>query len=133
MYYDVTGVGALRGPQQLFSAVKDIRKRHPHSKLSHSVTLNVIKNWLKSQPVYTRWKQPRRSASYRRNKIQALYPGHIFEFDLMFLDTDNLLDKQKKEENNQEHRKQPVLIGVDIFSRYQFVVVLTGRKSEMYY
>ena len=131
LYYNVVrGVGALRGPLQLFNAVKSERQLRP-TKLKSKITFAKVKHFLSSQPVYTRWKQSRQIKKNERNKIQALFPGHIFEFDVMFLDVDNLTESwsnilETSKESHTSNAKEPILIGVDVFSRFIFCAVLSG-------
>ena len=99
LYYNVDKVGSLRGPKDLYNAVK--------RENLHQISLRQIEDWLRGQAAYTKWKEPR--VKYERNAINAVYPGHLFQFDLM----DQHLDKEFSEETGEY--MQYALIGVDSF------------------
>lgn len=112
LYVNVQKPGSLRGVRGLYDLVKSQNK---HS----DITLAQIREWLRGVPVYTRWKPARKN--FERNKIEAQYPGHLFQFDLMFPDA--------KEEIN-GFKYAYVLLGIDVFSRYAFYAALTDRKAK---
>ena len=123
LYYNVNKTGSLRGPAPLYRLIK----REGVMKIS----MNKIREWLKSQPVYTRFKQIGEVGVKKqpRNKIKAQYVGHMFQWDLMVIDP----EYGKKERTVEEIQKSPkayILVGVDVFSRFLFCANLNGRDSD---
>ena len=93
--------------------------------------MEKIRKWLQSQPVYTRFKHKGEVGVKKqpRNKINAQYVGHMFQWDLMVIDP----EYGKKERTLEEIQKSPksyILVGVDVFSRYLFCAKLSGRDSD---
>ena len=123
LYYDVKKTGSLRGPLPLYRLVKNEGKM--------KISMKKIQSFLKSQPVYTRFKHVGEVGVLRqpRNKIEALYVGHIFQFDLMTIDPE-YGKKERTLREIQNAEKSYVLVGVDTFSRFLFAVNLTGRDSD---
>ncbi len=97
LYYDLQKTGSLRGPNSLYKLVKEENR--------HIISLEKIHAWLHSEPVYSLWKPARKN--YPRNSINALYPGHIMQFDLMAFTT----EKEKHSEGAYEY----CLIAIDSF------------------
>jgi len=106
-------VGALRGPKALYDLVKS-EDLYPH------ITLNQIRKWLSSQTVYTTWKP--RVLKFKRNRIYAMYPKHIFEFDLMYPDGPQV--------GRDGVTYRYVLLGIDVFSKYAFYTPLPNNKAK---
>lgn len=123
LYYNVEKTGSLRGPRPLYELVKNEGKM--------KISMNKIKNWLKSQPVYTRFKHVGEVGVEKqpRNKIEALYVGHIYQWDLMTVDPDYGKENRTLQEIQQD-KKSYVLVSVDVFSRFMMVAALTGRDSD---
>ena len=108
IYYGTTP-GALRGPQALFEQAKKAKVKN--------VTLKACKDFLATQPIYTRNRPARKS--YKRNKIDANYPGHVVQIDI--LDLVNFKDSNPY---------RYVLLSYDTFSKYLVGLPLSSRKVE---
>lgn len=108
IYYGSTP-GALRGPQALYHQAKKQRVKN--------LTLKKVKEFLASEPVYTRHRPARRN--YKRNKIEANIPGDVVQVDIM--------DMQRFKTNN---KHLYVLLSYDTFSKYLQGVPLLNRKPE---
>ena len=113
-YYNINKTGSFRGPKPLF----DLVKRENKFKISY----DEIREWLKGQSNYTRWREPRKNFS--RNPIEPQFVGDIFQFDLMsFTEQPEYVKKLGK---TMKH----AFIGYDSFSCFGFAVALSDRKSE---
>ena len=108
IYYGETP-GALRGPQALFEQAKKLKVKN--------VTLANCREFLKSQPVYTRNRPARKN--YRRNHIEANIPGDVVQVDIW--------DLQSFKADNQHLY---VLLAYDTFSKYLSGVPLLNRKPD---
>lgn len=108
IYYGGTP-GALRGPQALFEQAKKMKVK--------GVTLDKCKEFLASQPIYTRHRPARKN--YKRNTIEANFPGHIVQVDIM--------DMQRWKTDN-EHSY--VLLSYDTFSKLLTGLPLLNREAE---
>jgi hypothetical protein len=106
IYYGGTP-GALRGPQALFDQAKKMKTK--------GVTLEKCKKFLASQPVYTRHRPAR--VNYKRNTVDANYPGHIVQIDIM--------DMQRLRDSNQHLY---VFLSYDTFSKFLTGVPLLNRQ-----
>jgi len=118
LYYDITKTGSLRGVRTFYQLIQREGK-HPE------IRQKDVKEWFKSQTTYTLWKPVRKN--YPRNSIRAQYVGHIFQFDLMNFN----LKHQKEIDKKTKRVFTYALVGVDTFSRFAFVVALTGRTSKI--
>ena len=78
VYYTANNPSSFSGPRKLYWFVKKDGKYH--------FTLKEIREWLRSQPVYTTHIQPQRN--FRRVKIIANRPGYLFEADLAHMNPD---------------------------------------------
>ena len=123
LYYNVNKTGSLRGPLPLYKLVKKEGKM--------KISMEKIRRWLQSQPVYTRFKHRGEVGVTKqpRNKIKAQYVGHMFQWDLMVVDPE-YGKKERTLEEIQRSTKSYILIGVDVFSRYLFCAKLSGRDSD---
>ena len=108
IYYGSTP-GALRGPLALYKQAKKLKIRN--------VTLAKCKEFLKSQPVYTRHKPARRN--YKRNKIEAPVPGYVVQIDIWDL-------QRFKRWNDHSY----VLLSYDTFSKYLQGIPMKNRKPD---
>ena len=100
--------GALRGPDALFREAVKQRVR--------GVTREKVDKFLKAQPVYTRHRPARRN--YPRNRIEANFPGHIVQVDIM--------DMQRVKAFNQHAY---VLLSYDTFSKLLTGLPLLNREA----
>lgn len=103
------GPGALRGPKPLFDA---LRKR------GIDISFNDVKEWLKSQQVYTIYRQARKNCIY--NPIIANYPGEVVQIDIM--------DLMRFKEYN--HGFGYVLFTYDTFSKFIDGAALSDREDS---
>ena len=108
IYYGTTP-GALRGPQALFDQAKKTKVKN--------ITLEKCKEFLATQPIYTRNRPARRN--YERNKIETNYPGHIVQVDI--------LDLVKFQDSN---NFRYVLLSYDTFSKFLVGLPLANRKVD---
>ena len=108
IYYGSTP-GALRGPQALFEQAKKMKVK--------KVTLKACKEFLATQPIYTRNRRARRN--YKRRKIDANHPGHIVQVDI--------LDLVKFQDSNPYRY---VLLSYDTFSKFLVGLPLENRKVD---
>ncbi len=118
LYYNVELVGALRGPQALYSLVKE--------RNLHKISLVKIKNWLRAQDIYTPWKPAREPAF--RNNIEAHFPGHILQFDLADFRNEKEIRIRGKKRNTVIYKY--CLVAYDTFSKFGWVVPLREKKSK---
>ena len=112
LYTNPNIAGSLGGINAFYKLVKS-ENQHPE------ISKNQIREWLKSVPIYTRWRPAFRK--HDRNKIQAKYPGQLFQFDIMY--TDN-------EEEIGGVTYKFALLGIDVFSRYAFYAAIPNNKTE---
>jgi len=107
LYYDSKGEKALRGPKPLYERARA---------LGLNLSLAEVKQWLRTQPVYTRFRPARKS--YPRNPIVAYYPGNIVQIDIM--DLQNVLPE------NDGYKY--VLLTYDTYSKFTTCWPLKDRK-----
>ena len=107
IYYGGTP-GALRGPRALYEQALKQRVKN--------VTLEKVKKFLASQPIYSRHRPARRN--YPRNPIEANFPGQVVQVDIM--------DMQRVKAFN-EHAY--VLLAYDTFSKFLAGVPLLNREA----
>ena len=98
---------ALRGPTALYDQAK--------SEGLQGLTLEKVKKWLSSQPVYTLYRPARRN--YPRRKIIANFPGEVVQIDIMVMD-------RFKAENLHSY----VILSYDTYSKYVMAMPLKNRK-----
>ena len=108
IYYGSTP-GALRGPQALYEQAKKQKIK--------GVTMKKVKEFLSSQPVYTKHRPARRN--YKRNKIRAWVPGAVVQIDIW--------DLQAWKDSNEYLY---VLLAYDTFSKFLQGVPLLNRKPQ---
>ena len=108
IYYGKTP-GALRGPRALYLQAKKQK--------INNVTMDKVRAFLNSQPVYTRHKPARRN--YKRNNILANIPGQVVQVDIMYM-------QRFKSANKHLY----VLLSYDTFSKYLQGIPLTNRKPD---
>jgi hypothetical protein len=106
IYYGGTP-GALRGPRALYEQARRLRLK--------GLTLEKVKQFLASQPIYTRHRPARRN--YKRNPIDANFPGNIVQVDIW--------DMQRLETSN---ATLYILLAYDTFSKFLSGVPLLNRK-----
>jgi hypothetical protein len=108
IYYGGTP-GALRGPEALYQQALKAKVK--------GVTREKVKAFLASQPIYARHKPARRN--YPRNTIDASYPGHVVQVDIM--------DMQRLKAFN-DHSY--VLLAYDTFSKLLQGIPLKDREAS---
>ena len=107
IWYDPKHVAGFSGPKALYEAVKD----KPISKLQ-------VQQWLQNQDPYSVRRQVRRK--FKKSKITV--PGVNYMWDTDLADVSNL------QKYNDGYRF--LLIVIDDFSRYAFVVPVTDKKAQ---
>ena len=115
IYFSAELPGSLRGPRKLLELVKAENK-------FGSLTLKQISTWLRSQPVYSRFRGAR--VNYPRNSgFNPQFVGDLCQFDLM--------DMSEEEEYSEltELTYKHVMVMVDCFSRYGMIIALANRES----
>ena len=109
IYYDPRKGGSFSGPRALFKAVRADGKR--------VLSMKKIKDWLKSQDVYTMHRRTVRK--FKRNRIYVEKMDEQWDVDLM--------DMTEYAQENGGVRY--VLMAVDVFSRYGWAVPLKSKKA----
>lgn len=107
IYYGSTP-GALRGADALYLQARKQRIR--------GVTLGRVREFLSTQPVYTRYRRARKN--YPRNPIVANYPGETVQVDIM--------DMSRQSRGNQNRY---VLLSYDTFSKFLSGIPLANRQE----
>lgn len=109
LYYDVKNPGSFSGPDKLYRVAKRDGKRH--------ISLAKIKQWLSDQDAYSLQK-PYRSKFRRRRVIVSAIDS---QWDVDLADVSNI------SKYNDDIRF--LLIAIDIFSRYLWVVPLRNKMG----
>ena len=109
IYYDPRKAGSFSGPKALYKAVRADGKR--------VLSMKKIKNWLKSQDVYTMHRRTVRK--FQRNRVYVEKMDAMWDVDLM--------DMTAYAEENDGVRY--VLVAIDVFSRYGWGVPLKTKKA----
>ena len=109
LYLDPKFPGSFRGPERFYLEV---------SKLYPQITRKKIREFLKSQDVYTLHKHIRKPRKTRR--ILAFYPRDLWQMDL--------LDLQKYKRQNRFFRYLCVII--DCFTRFVWVKPLKNKRGR---
>lgn len=109
VYYDPRKGGSFSGPRALYKGVRAEGKR--------VVSMRKIKEWLKSQDVYTMHRRMVRK--FKRNKVYVEKMDAQWDADLM--------DMTAYAAENDGFRF--VLMAIDIFSRYAWAVPLKSKKA----
>ena len=110
IYYDPRKAGSFSGPKALYKAVRADGKR--------VLSMKKIKDWLKSQDVYTMHRRMVRR--FKRNKIYVEKMDAMWDLDLM--------DMTAYADENQGYRY--VLMAIDILSRYAWAVPVKTKKAQ---
>ena len=108
VYYNPRHPGSFSGPVKLHKVVK--------SEKEHVISLKNIKQWIQDQDPYSLQKPVR--YKFKRNRVVAKGLDALWDMDLA--DVSNI------EESNKGVRF--LLIVIDIFSRYLWVVPLANKK-----
>ena len=106
IYYG-DSVGSLRGVNALYKQAKD--------EGVEGVTIEGVKRWLSSQPVYTLYRPARKN--YRRRQIESFFPGDVVQIDIMVMDRFITWNTHKY-----------VLLAYDTYSKYLMAVPIHDRK-----
>lgn len=109
IYYDPKKAGSFSGPRALYKAVRADGKR--------ILSMKKIKDWLKSQDVYTLHRRVVRK--FKRNKVYVEKMDEQWDLDLMDM-TDYA---------NENDGVRYVLMAIDVFSRYGWMVPLKSKKA----
>ena len=110
IYFNPSHPGSYAGPTKLYQVVKNERK--------HSITFKEIQEWLQDQDAYSLQKPLK--YKFRRNRVVSRGLDYLWDMDLA--DVSNL----QKENNGIKF----LLIVIDIFSRYLWVVPLLNKQHS---
>ena len=109
VYYDPKKAGSFSGPRALFKAVRAEGKR--------VLSMKKIKQWLKSQDVYTMHRRVVRK--FKRNRVYVEKMDAHWDVDLMDM-TDYATENGGV---------RYILMAIDVFSRYGWAVPLKSKRA----
>ncbi|XP_053210216.1 uncharacterized protein LOC128394006 [Panonychus citri] len=108
LYYNVEKTGSLSSVNKLYIAAKE---------LIPEITINHVKNWLKTQLTYTLHKQARKK--FKRNKIVVCAIDEQWEADLV----------EMQEFSRQNKGLRYILTIIDCFSKYAWAIPVHAKTG----
>ena len=107
IYYKTSSPGSFGGVERLLREAK---------KVDSNIKRKDVKEWLKSQIVYTLHKP--KINRFKRNPILAEFPNENFQADTIFL----------RDESKDNDNVEQLLTVIDVFSKYAWCIPLRPQK-----